>query len=128
MVLTGTSLGEQFAGALLAKDWKGVITVLDPEVDFRGLTPGRPWEARTAGDLVDQVLSQWFEPSDEIYEVLDVSTGQVVDRDRVVYRFRIRNQGGDYVCEQTAYYDATAGRITKLRVLCTGFLPSGGRS
>jgi len=42
----------------------------------------------------------------------------------VVYRFRLRNPDGDYVCEQTAYYDEAKGRITNLRILCTGFLPS----
>lgn len=122
------NVGERFAAALLAKDWDGVMAVLDPAVDFRGLTPSQPWEAMTSDDLVQQVLTQWFEAGDDIYEVLDVSTGQVVDRQRVVYRFRICNQGGDYVCEQTAYYDTDAGKISKLRILCTGFLPSGGRS
>jgi hypothetical protein len=71
------------------------------------------------------VFSRWFEPSDDIYEVLDIVTGQVLNRHRVVYRFRVRNPDGDYVCEQTAYYDADADTITKLRILCTGFLPSG---
>jgi hypothetical protein len=117
--------GERFAAALPAKDWDGVAAVLDPAIDFRGLTPGQPWEAKTPHDLVQQVLSRWFEPSDDIYDVLDVSTGRIVDRHRVVYRFRVRNPDGDYVCEQTAYYDAGAGKITKLRILCTGFLPSG---
>lgn len=73
------------------------------------------------------MLSQWFEATDDIYEVLDVTTDQVVDRQRVVYRFRVRNPAGDYVCGQTAYYDTGAGRITKRRILCTGFLPSAGR-
>ena len=47
-----------------------------------------------------------------------------VDRHRVVYRFRVRNPDGDHVCEQTAYYDADAGKITKLRILCSGFIPA----
>jgi hypothetical protein len=117
--------GERFAAALLAKDWDGVTAVLDPAIDFRGLTPGQPWEAKTPEDLVQHVFSRWFEPSDDIYEVLDISTGQVLDRHRVVYRFRVRNPDGDYLCEQTAYYDADADTITKLRILCSGFLPSG---
>ncbi len=121
------NVGERFAAALLAKDWGGVMALLDPAIDFRGLTPGQPWEAKTPDDLVEQVFTHWFEPSDDIYEVLDISAGQIVDRQRVVYRFRIRNPGGDYVCEQTAYYDADADKITKLRILCSGFVPSGGR-
>jgi hypothetical protein len=119
--------GERYAAAFLAKDWDGVRAVLDPAVDFRGMTPGQVWEAKTSDDLIDQVLRRWVE-HDDIYDVLEVSSGQVVDRQRVAYRFRFRNPSGDYVCEQTAYYDTDAGRITKLRLLCSGPRRTGGRS
>jgi hypothetical protein len=46
------NVGERFATAILARDWEGVKAVLDPAVDFRGLTPGRLWEAETADDAV----------------------------------------------------------------------------
>jgi hypothetical protein len=118
------SVGERFVDALLAKDWTRVDSAVDPEIDFRALTPGRPWEATTRKDLVEGVFQQWFGPSDDIYEIVDISTDRVVGRNRVVYRFRLRNPDGDYVCEQTAYYDEAKGRITNLRILCTGFLPS----
>jgi len=97
---------------------------VDPEIDFRALTPGKQWEATTRKDLIEGVLEQWFGSRVEIYETLAISTDRVVDRNRVVYRFRARNPDGDYVCEQTAYYDEAKGRITNLRILCTGFLPS----
>jgi hypothetical protein len=99
------SIGERFARSLLAKDWAGVEDVIDPAVDFRGLTPGSPWEATESKTFVKEIFQHWFEPTDEIYEIVDVSTDRVVDRQRVVYRFRIRNPDGDYVCEQTAYFD-----------------------
>lgn len=118
------SAGEQFARALLAKDWDGVEDVVDPQVDFRGLTPSRPWEASTARSLVDDVLRQWLEPGDDVYEVLGISTEEVLGRGRVVYRFRVSSGGQDYVCEQTAYFDQDEDRIKKLRILCSGFLPS----
>src|SRR5215475_15054492 len=124
--VVATNVGERFAAALLAKDWDAVVTLLDPAVDFRGLTPGQPWEAKSPQDVVEQVFTHWFEPSDDIYEVLDITTGQIADRQRVVYRFRVRDLDGDYICEQTAYYDADADKITKLRILCSGFLPTGG--
>jgi hypothetical protein len=38
MQITETTVGERFARAFLAKDWNGVATLLDPHVDFRGLT------------------------------------------------------------------------------------------
>jgi hypothetical protein len=101
-----------------------VDSAVDPEIDFRALTPGRPWEATTRKGLVEEVFQQCFKPSDDIYEITDISTARVVGRNRVVYRFRLRNPDGDYVCEQTAYDDEAKGRITNLRILCTGFLPS----
>ncbi len=128
MTSTDAPVGERFVRSLLAKDWVRLEDVVDPKIDFRGLTPGRPWEATTANDLVESVFKEWFGPSDDIYEVLDVSTDRVVDRERIVYRFRIRNPGGEYVCEQTAYFDEADDKITKLRILCSGFLPSDGRT
>jgi ketosteroid isomerase-like protein len=121
------TVGELFARHLLAKDWERLATVLAPDVDFRGLTPGRHWEAADAREAIDGVFKSWFEPGDDVYEVVDVATDRVVDRERVVYRARIRNSEGDFVCEQTAYYDTANGRITKLRILCSGFQPTAGR-
>jgi len=118
------SVGERFVQALLAKDWTRVEGAVDPGIDFRALTPGRPWEATTRKDLIEEVFQQWFGPSDDIYEILAISTDRVVGSNRVVYRFLARKPDGDYVCEQTAYYDEAKGRITNLRILCTGFLPS----
>jgi hypothetical protein len=40
-----TTLGEQFARALAAKDFTRVSELLHSEVDFRGMTPRRFWEA-----------------------------------------------------------------------------------
>lgn len=118
------SVGERFVQALLAKDWTRVEGAVDPEIDFRALTPGGQWEATTRKDLIESVFERWFGPSVDIYEILAISTDRVAGRNRVVYRFRARKPDGAYVCEQTAYYDDANGRITNLRILCTGFLPS----
>lgn len=128
MLATDPAVGERFARSLLAKDWESVARVLGADVDFRGLTPGRQWDAHTRDEVIDGVFKQWFEASDDIYEVLAVASDRVVDRGRVVYRARIRNPDGDFVCEQTAYFDTEGDRITRLRMLCSGFLPSSGRS
>ena len=119
-----STVGRAFAEALLAKDWPRLESLLDDGIDFRGLTPGRPWEASSAKELIDTVFTQWFEPTDDIYETIAVATDEITDRQRVVYRFRVRNPQDDYVCEQTAYYDEIGGKIIKLRILCSGFLPN----
>ena len=123
-VTSDSTVGRAFAETLLAKDWSSLGSLLDEEIDFRGLTPGRPWEASSATALVDTVFTRWFEPTDDIYETISISSDVIAGRHRVVYRFRVRNPEDDYVCEQTAYYDEIGGKIVTLRILCSGFLPS----
>ena len=114
--------GVAFAHALADKDKDGLLKLLDPAVDFRGLTPGRDWDAVDANDLVDRViLGSWFEPSDHIDELESVERGDVVDRQRVAYRLVLSSGGQRYLCEQQAYYLTESDKITWLRILCSGF-------
>jgi hypothetical protein len=55
-----------------------------------------------------------------------VSGDQITTRNRIVYRFRVRNEGGDYICKQTAYYDEDEDKIRTLRIICSGFLKTAG--
>ena len=97
--------------------------MLDPEVDFRGMTPNRFWEAHRPDAVVDEVLRQWFEDSDEIEELVEVRSGEMADREHVAYRFRGNNPDGPFVVEQQAYLSTDGGRIVWMRVLCSGFRP-----
>ncbi|MFN8216801.1 MAG: hypothetical protein U0R71_09420 [Solirubrobacterales bacterium] len=116
-------LGEQFARALAEKDFDRLMTLIDPDLDFRGLTPRRAWEADGADALVAEVLRQWFEDDDEIEALEKLETDSFADRERVGYRFRIRNPEGRFLVEQQVYLSADAGRITWMRTLCSGFRP-----
>ena len=116
-------LGARFVEALAAKDFAQVASLLHPEVDFRGMTPGRFWEANTATQVVDEVLRSWFEDSDQIDELLEVDTGRVADRERVGYRLAVSTPDGRFVVEQQAYYETIDGSITWMRALCSGFRP-----
>ena len=116
--------GEVFAWAIAAKDADALKNVLSPGLDFKALTPGRFWEADSVEATVDEVLlGSWFDPSDEIEELESVETSNVAGRDRVAYRLRVRNPDGLFLVEQQAYYDADAGRIHWLRILCAGYQP-----
>jgi hypothetical protein len=117
------TLGEAFADALSRKDFETVITLLHPEVDFRGLTPGRMWEASDARSVVDDILQSWFEPSDEIERLASTQTDAFADRERVGYRFEGHNPDGPFVVEQQAYYGQRDERIGWMRVVCSGFRP-----
>jgi hypothetical protein len=113
--------GERFAAALAAKDTDTLLDVMSPVIDFRGMTPGRFWEA-SSPDAVVEVLYQWFEPTDVIDELVAVENSTVVDRHCVDYRFHVRNADGLYAVEQRAYYDIDDdGRIGLMRVMCSGF-------
>ena len=122
---SATGVGGAFAEALLAKEWAHLESLLSGEIDFRGLTPRKQWEASTPRALIDTVFTQWFGPTVDIYEIIDIATDRIADRNRVAYRFRVRRDEDDYVCEQTAYFDEANGKIVTLHILCTGFLPIG---
>ncbi len=115
-------VAEQFVRALVAKSDGALAAVVDPNVDFRGLTPGRTWEATDLAGLA-AVLWQWFEPSDHLEAIERFETGRVEDRHSLTYRLIGTNDGGPFVVEQQAYYMCENGRITWLRILCSGFRP-----
>ncbi len=106
----GQTVGELFVEAFAAKDFRRAGELLDPEVDFRALTPNRAWEASSA-DAVSAVLAEWLEDSDHVDELFGVETGGVADRKRVTYRVRGSNDDGPFVFEQQAYYTEREGRI-----------------
>jgi hypothetical protein len=120
-------LGSGFATALALKDFDRIRDLLHPEIDFRGLTPNRAWEAEDAEGVVSGVLREWFEDSDEILELLHVETGAVADRERVGYRFLVRNPEGLFEVEQQAYIGERDGRIGWMRSVCSGFRPVKGQ-
>ena len=117
-----TPIGRRFAEALANKDFDAVERLLDPDVDFRGLTPNRAWGATGAAAVVSEVLRRWLEESDHIDELLSVDAGEpVADCERVSYRFRGHNGEGEFVVEQQAYFTERDGQIVWMRVLCSGF-------
>jgi hypothetical protein len=115
--------GTEFARALTEKDFDRIRDLLDPEIDFAGLTPRRHWQAGSPDEVITTILRQWFEDSDEIEALEKLETDAVGDRERVGYRFAVTNPNGRFVVEQQAYIEARDGRITWMRVVCSGFRP-----
>jgi hypothetical protein len=120
---TGTTLGAQFADALARKDFDRLTALLHPEVDFRGLTPRKVWEAHDPQEFVSGVLRVWFEDSDEIEALERVETDAFADRERVGYRFRVRNPEGLFAVEQQLFISERDGKIGWIRSLCSGYRP-----
>ncbi len=118
------SLGVRLAHAIAAKDESALRALLADDVDFKGLTPGRIWEGTGPDDVVETVFGSWFEPSDTIERVLDVSErDDVADTAHVSYRFELSNPGGSHVAEQQVYYRG-GDSIEHLRIMCSGFRPT----
>jgi hypothetical protein len=118
-----TTLGAQFARALAGKDAGRIRELLDPEIDFRGLTPNRFWEAKDRDAVLSILFDSWFEDTDEIRTLEQLESDAVVDRERVGYRFGVRNPDGEFLVEQQAYVRERDGRIDWMRVVCSGFRP-----
>ncbi len=117
-------LGRRFVSALSAKNLEGLATLFDPQIDFRGLTPGREWHATTPDGVVEIVLGSWFEPTDHVREVVNVEARPFADRYQLRYRLQVENDEGMFVVEQQGYYSAEGGRITHMGVVCSGYRPS----
>ncbi len=118
------SLGRRFAHALAEKDTDQLHELIASDVDFRGLTPMKFWEAQDHDELIDIMLGTWFAPDEHIDAILDLNENDSVeDTAHVSYRFAVTTPDGTFTAEQQAYYRVADEKIAFLRVLCSGFRP-----
>lgn len=109
------------------KDAESVRSLLAPDVDFKGLTPGRFWEANTPEAVAGIFFDSWFGPDDHIERLVTSEDGaDVADVHRVGYRLEVTTPDGPHTVEQQVYYRQAGGRLSYLRVVCSGFRPSPG--
>ena len=101
-----------------------MLDLMHPEIDFRGMTPSRSWEANDRDTVISVLLGHWFEEADEIEALERLETDAFADRQRVGYRFSVRNPDGRFVVDQQAYLADRDGRIGWMRVLCSGYRPA----
>lgn len=119
-----TTLGADFAQAFGDKDSARVLELLHPEIDFRGLTPSRFWEASSPDDVVEILFGSWLEEKDQVEGIVGIEGDTVADRERVGYRFTVTNPDGRFLVEQQAYLSTRDGQIDWMRVVCSGFRPA----
>jgi hypothetical protein len=117
------SLGERLAHAVAAKNEAALQALLSTPVRFRGVTPRRFWDAETAPGVVDIVLGTWFGPDKSISGILSIETDLVADVQKVSYRLAVDLESGPSEIEQVAYFSQQQGKITDLRIICSGFRP-----
>jgi len=117
--------GERFARAFAAKDHDAIRDVLAENIDFRGMTPRSFWEAASTDQVLQVLFDNWVDANDHIDALEYVEQGaDVADTHHVAYRLAISTPDGPHVLEQQAYYRSDGGRMTYLRVMCSGFRPT----
>ena len=115
-------VGEAFLQALANRDFEALRACLQKDVSFRALVPPGIRQASDASGTVNR-LRLWFGEADS-FEMLRSEIGQVADRLSITYRIRLHDSDGWQVIEQRRYCNVgDDGRITKLDLLCSGFLP-----
>ena len=87
-----TTVGADFARAFGEKDSARIRELLHPEIDFRGLTPNRFWEASNPDDVVEILFGDWLEDTDHVDGIEGIEADTVADRERVGYRFSVSNR------------------------------------
>jgi hypothetical protein len=119
---TDERVGPAFAYALAVRDFDKLQSLLDPDVEFRALTPRRTWEADGDSPTVD-LFRKWFDEATVIEHVEQVETHTVGDRQQLVYRFSGHDDDASFVIEQQVYFTERDGRIDWMRMMCSGFRP-----
>jgi hypothetical protein len=120
----GQDLGNRFGAALAAKNSAALRAMLADTVDFRAMTPNHTWEGHSPTAVIDNVvLGTWFPSADSMELIAATATGVVGRRHGFIYRLQGTNRDGGFVIEQHAYAELAQGKITWIRVLCSGFQP-----
>jgi hypothetical protein len=124
---TDRSLGAELVAAIAARDFSGLTGLFTTPVTFRAVTPRRFFDADTAVGVADVVLGRWFAAERPVSDLLSLDTGRVGHVERLTYRLAVDTASGPAVIEQAVYFTEQDGRISDIRLVCSGFIPIGPR-
>jgi len=117
-----------FLEGLAAQEFARLGGALAADARLRALLPGglREW---AGADAIAHRFEHWFGDTED-FELVEVAVGEIGARLHLRWRLRLRAQRlgrGWFTVEQQAYADTDdSGRIVRLDLLCTGYLPEGG--
>lgn len=116
------NVGEAFVNALADRDFERFRAAIADDVRFRLLLPKGPQAHSGVTETVESFV-RWYGDVDELHlESSSVET--VAGRLVLMYRFRLHDADGWQVIEQHVVADvAPDGRLEKIDLLCSGFLP-----
>ena len=97
-----------------------LMEVCTDEIVFTAATPGNTWKSKGKVDT-ENALKGLFPPEEKVFEVVSIDCYSLPGRSRIAYRIRgVKEGSGPYEYEHQAYYQVIDGKISNLRVLCSG--------
>ncbi|MGZ5214109.1 MAG: sulfurtransferase TusA family protein [Actinomycetota bacterium] len=115
-------VGNAFVNALAGRDFEGLRAAMIEDVRFRLLVPKGPQAEAGAAETVGRFVG-WYAGAD-VLELESSSVETVAGRLVLSYRLRLHDEDGWQVIEQHLMGDvAPDGRLEKIDLLCSGFLP-----
>ena len=107
--------------AIAAQDVTAIAACFTDDAQIRALVPHALRE-RTGGTETAALIARWFGDSTEL-DLIDSHSGEVGGKFHVSYRFQGIEEGKPYVIEQQLYCTLRDGKIQRVDLLCSGFLP-----
>lgn len=124
LVRPSAFLAPRLLGAIVAGDPAELRRLLADDVWLRAMLVRETVERHDADTAVELVHGWFFEAAE--LQVLHTDWWPVTTREHLVYRLRLRPAWAPdvwHVIEQTGYLRAQGGRIRRLDLVCTGFVP-----
>lgn len=123
----GYAYAGQLLDALARQDFAMLGDALDADVQMRALVTRGLVELHGSDAVVDK-FRFWFGDTDAS-DLLDATIGEVAGRLHLSWRLRLRaprlGDGWRVVEQQTYLSCSESGRISRLDLLCTGYLTAG---
>ena len=110
-----------FLDALVRRDFDSLEASLAPEVLARFLLPLRVEERHSRAEVRARIEG-WFGSATD-FAVIASSEVPIAGRLRLGWRFRLVRDAGPEVIEQVAFIDAGEAGVSRIDMVCSGFLP-----
>jgi hypothetical protein len=125
-VVTRYAPADEFLDRLAAQDFAQLGGTLAADASLRALLPSGLWEWAGA-EAIAHRFARWFGDTED-FELVEAAVGDVGGRLHLHWQLRLRAERlgtGWFTVEQQVYADTDGGRIARLDLLCTGYLPEG---
>lgn len=121
---TDAQVARAFLAAVVTRDERSLRALLAPDIWSRAMVVREVLERHDAENTI-ALFHGWFGTAHTV-QVLWTTTYPVATREAVAYRLRLLPEWAPdvwHVIEQTGYLRVQQGRIRRLDLVCTGFVP-----